>query len=61
MQDQINEKTVALSVKGTKITGHLLAKAMQAFLKRARASPQAKPGMQIAAPVKNRNRGERGI
>jgi hypothetical protein len=46
MQEQINERTVALSVKGAKLTGRLLAKAMQAFLKRARASPKAKPGMQ---------------
>ena len=46
MQEQINEKTVALSVKGAKITGRLLAKAMQAFLKQARASPKPKHGKQ---------------
>jgi hypothetical protein len=46
LQEQVNEKTVALSVKGAKITGRLLAKAMRAFLKRARASPKAKSGMQ---------------
>jgi hypothetical protein len=37
LQDEVNNKTVALSVKGAKLTGHLLAKAMQAFLKQARA------------------------
>lgn len=46
MQEQVNEKAVALSVKGAKITGRMLAKAMQAFLKKARASPKAKHGKQ---------------
>ncbi|MCL2775673.1 MAG: PcfB family protein [Oscillospiraceae bacterium] len=45
MHEQVNEKTVALSVKGVKITGRLLAKAMRAFLKRAR-EPTAKRGRQ---------------
>ena len=35
MQDQVNEKTVALSIKTAKITGRLLAQAMRAFLKKA--------------------------
>jgi hypothetical protein len=42
LQDDVNNKTVALSIKGAKLTGRLLAKAMQAFLRRARASPQVK-------------------
>lgn len=46
MQEQINEKTIALSVKGAKITGRLLAKTMQAFLKKTQASPKAKNGRQ---------------
>jgi hypothetical protein len=46
LQEQINDKTVALSVKATKITGRLLAKAMQAFLRQARASPKPKLGKQ---------------
>ena len=46
MQEQVNEKTVALSVKATKLTGRLLAKAMQAFLRQARASPKPKHGKQ---------------
>jgi hypothetical protein len=32
LQEQVNEKAVALCIKGGKITGRLLAKAMQAFL-----------------------------
>jgi hypothetical protein len=36
LQDDVNNKTVALSIKGAKITGRMLAKAMQAFLKKAR-------------------------
>lgn len=43
--EQVNEKTVALSIKATKITGRLLAKAMQAFLRKARA-PTHKQGKQ---------------
>jgi hypothetical protein len=44
LQEHVNEKTVALSVKGAKLTGRLLAKAMRAFLNQARASPKAKGG-----------------
>ena len=32
--EQINDKTVAIAVKAVKITGRLLAKAMEAFLKK---------------------------
>ncbi|GHV47144.1 hypothetical protein FACS189499_04130 [Clostridia bacterium] len=46
MQEQLNEKTLALSVKGTKLTAHMLAKAMQSFLRQARASPRVKMGKQ---------------
>ena len=45
MQEQVNDKTVALSVKAAKITGRLLAQAMQAFLKKAR-EPTFKHGKQ---------------
>jgi len=45
LQEQINDKTVALSVKAAKITGRLLAKAMQDFLKKAR-EPTFKHGKQ---------------
>jgi len=36
MQEQINEKSVALSIKAAKLTGRVLAQAMRAFLKKAR-------------------------
>ena len=43
--EQINDKSVALSIRGAKMTGRLLAKAMQAFLKKAR-EPTHKHGKQ---------------
>ena len=36
MQDQINERSVALYIKAAKLTGRVLAQAMRAFLKKAR-------------------------
>jgi len=45
LQEDINNKSVALSIKATKLTGRLLAKAMQAFLKKAR-EPSFKHGKQ---------------
>ena len=36
MQDQINERSVALSIRGAKLTGRVLAQAMRTFLKEAR-------------------------
>jgi len=46
LQDELNNKSVAISVKAAKLTGRLLAKAMQAFLRQARAAPRAKSGKQ---------------
>jgi len=45
MQEQIEERAVAISVKAAKITGRLLAKAMQAFLKKMQ-EPIQKDGKQ---------------
>ena len=45
MQEQVEEKSVALSIKATKITGRLLAQAMQAFLKELK-EPNYKQGKQ---------------
>ena len=45
MQEQIEEKTAAISVKAVKMTGQLLAKAMRAWLKKAR-EPTFKQGKQ---------------
>jgi hypothetical protein len=46
LQEQINERSVALYIKAGKITGRILAQAMQSFLKTTRASPKAKSGNQ---------------
>ena len=43
--EQVNDKAVALCIKGGKITGRLLAQAMRAFLKKAR-EPTEKHGKQ---------------
>jgi hypothetical protein len=43
--EQINDKSVALSIRGAKMTGRVLAQAMQAFLKKVR-EPIAKHGQQ---------------
>ena len=45
MQEQVEEKSVALSIKATKLTGRLLAKAMQAFMKKLQ-EPHYKQGKQ---------------
>jgi hypothetical protein len=46
MQEQVNEKTVALYIKGGKITGQLLAQAMKEFLRKSREPPKEKKGLQ---------------
>ena len=38
MQEHVEEKTVALSIKATKLTAHELAKAMKAFLNKMKES-----------------------
>ena len=43
--EQINDKTVALSVRSAKMTGRILAQAMQAFLRKAK-TPHDKHGEQ---------------
>jgi hypothetical protein len=43
--EQINDKSVALSIRGAKLTGRMLAQAMRAFLKKAR-EPTHKHGKQ---------------
>lgn len=54
MQEQVNEKTVALSVKGAKLTGRLLAKAMAAALRQMKKAHNApKVGQQS---IKRMNR-----
>jgi len=45
MQEQVNEKTVALSVKGAKLTGRMLAKLLAAALRRMK-NPKIPKGKQ---------------
>lgn len=45
MQDQVNEKSAALSIKAGKLTGRVLARAMAAALRRMH-NPKAKHGKQ---------------
>ena len=46
MEEQINEKSVALSIKAGKLTGRVLAQAMRAFLKKAHEPALPKQGKQ---------------
>jgi hypothetical protein len=43
LQEQVNEKSVAIAVKAAKLTGRLLAKAMQDFLKKRPKRGPAEP------------------
>ena len=58
MQEQINEKTVALTVKSTKLTGRLLARAMNAALRRMKQARDAPPhGKQTIKQLAKQNAG----
>ena len=46
IQEHIDDKTIALTVKATKITGRLLAQAMRAFLKKMKEPKKPKFGKQ---------------
>ena len=50
--EQINDRSVALSVKCAKMTGRTLAKAMEAFLKKAK-EPHVKHGEQSLKSLSN--------
>jgi len=45
LQEQVNERSVALAIKGVKLTARMLAKAMKEFLKKA-CEPTFKHGKQ---------------
>jgi len=47
--EQINNQTVALSVKATKLTGRLLAKAMQAWINKARSPSKRRESLKSLA------------
>lgn len=53
MQEIVEEKTVALGMKGTKITGRMLAKAMRAFIRKAKKGKgKQKQGIQSMKSLK---------
>ena len=51
MQDEINEKVVALSVKGAKLTAEMLQKAIKAMLAQAKKQQEKQNGGRIKLPV----------
>lgn len=58
MQEQVNEKTVALTVRGAKLTGRLLAKAMRAALRKMKQARDAPPhGKQTLKQLAGQNAG----
>lgn len=58
MQEQINEKTVALTVRSTKLTGRLLAKALNAVLHKMKRARDAPPhGKQTLKQLAKQNAG----
>lgn len=58
MQEHVNEKTVALTVRGAKMTGRLLAKAMNHALRRMKQARDAPPqGKQTLKQLAKQNAG----
>ena len=58
MQDEINEKVVALSVKGAKLTAETLQKAIKAMLAQAKKQQEKQPhGKQTLSSLRSRTRG----
>jgi hypothetical protein len=53
MQDQVNERTAALSIRAGKLTGRVLARAMAAVLRRMR-NPKEKHGKQSIRSLSRR-------
>ena len=58
MQDEINEKVVALSVKGAKLTAEMLQKAIKAMLAQAKKKQEKQPhGKQTLKQLAKQNAG----
>ena len=49
MQDEVNQKTVALSIRATKLTGRVLASALRKILEEGKKPPE---GADPAGPSK---------
>ena len=60
MQEQINEKSVALYIKTGKLTGRVLAKALQAAVRRLR-NPKARHGKQTVKQLARKGGGLQNI
>ena len=59
MQDEINEKVVALSVKGAKLTAETLQKAIKAMLAQAKKQQEKQPhGKQTLKQLAKQNAGQ---
>ena len=62
MQDEVNEKVVALSIKGTKLTAEMLQKAMKALLAKGKQQIGKQPhGKQTLRQLMKQNAGVSNI
>ena len=61
VQEEVNQKTVAISVKATKLTGRLLAKVITAALRKMRQARDAPHGKQTMKQLARQNAGLQNI
>ena len=61
IQEDVNQKTVAISVKATKLTGRLLAKAIAAALRKMRQARDSPHGKQTVKQLARQNAGLQSI
>ena len=61
VQEDVNQKTVAISVKATKLTGRLLAKAIAAALRKMRQARDSPHGKQTVKQLAQQNAGMQSI
>lgn len=62
MQDEVNEKVVALSIKGTKLTAEMLQKAMKVLLAKGKQQIGKQPhGKQTLKQLMKQNTGVSNI
>ena len=61
MQDEINEKVVALSVKGAKLTAEMLQKAIKAMLAQAKKQQEKQPHGKQTLPAPEMNTAGSGM
>ena len=61
VQEEIDQKTVALTIKTAKLTGHVLAKAVSAALRKMRQARDAPHGKQTVKQLARQNAGLQSI